>query len=289
MPRPITSHILHTSFLSTITQGPIMLDAIQAIFTTQGLIALLTLTAMEVVLGIDNLVFIAILSGRLPEHQRKRAARLGIAAAVATRLMLVCLATLLLQADKQGVTLFGHFFSIKDGVLIAGGLFLLWKATHELHHKVKHGLHTPTADVVPEDAAPTPAGRKRVSAFSKVILQIMMIDIVFSIDSVITAVGMVPDNIGVIFAAVILSAVIMVAAAGPVMNFVQKNPTIKILALAFLLLIGGMIVAEGFGEHVSKGYIYFAMAFSLAVEMLQMFAERNTAAAGAAPARTDSV
>ncbi|CAN5802357.1 TerC family protein [soil metagenome] len=256
------------------------------LFTVENGIALLTLTGLEVVLGIDNLVFISIITAKLPAEHRTKAARIGIAAAVLTRIALLFTITLIVQATTPVIDLtrwgVGVSLSIKDLVLIGGGLFLIWKATHEMHAKLKHGLRplAPTGapegavGVIDAGAVPVAAAQAAAKGFAAVIVQIMLIDIVFSIDSVITAVGM-TQNRTIMVIAVMLSAGIMVAAAKPVMQFVEKFPTIKILALAFLLLIGVMIVAEGFHQKIPKGYIYFAMAFSLGVEALQMFAERR--------------
>jgi len=257
------------------------------LLTTENLIALLTLTAMEVVLGIDNLVFISIITGKLPPEQRQKAARIGIAGAVITRILLLFSIAFLLKYNDPVFTIpnWGILpkdisMSPKDIVLLLGGLFLIWKATHEMHEKVKHGLH-PHAVAAPGIGGPT-AAKTAGKAFSSVIVQIMLIDIVFSIDSVITAVGMVKAEAWpVMVAAVLISAAIMVLAAGPVMRFVESFPSIKVLALAFLLLIGVMIVAEAFHHQIPRGYIYFAMAFSLGVDVVQMIAERRGKGSGA--------
>ena len=237
-----------------------MPEWIAPLLTAEGLVALLTLTLLEIVLGIDNVVFIAVVCGKLPESQRVSAGRTGIIMAVVTRILLLLCITWLIGLDKVKVfTIWGHDFSWKDIVLIVGGLFLVGKATTEIHGKVEGG-HLP--------GDPTTPG-KGGSTFGMVVAQIMVIDIVFSIDSVITAAGM-SGHVPVMVVAVILSALVMASLAGPIMRFVEKHPTIKVLALSFLVLIGTMLVAEGCGKHIPKGYIYFAMAFSLGVEVLNM-------------------
>jgi len=226
------------------------------LLTAENAIALVTLTAMEVVLGIDNIVFIAILTGRLPEERRARARRIGIAAAVGTRVLLLLGITWVMGLKRTLFTVLGTGFTGQSLILLVGGLFLIAKATYEIHHKVEsdHDEVRPTG--------------KRVSA-GMIVFQIMLLDIVFSLDSVITAVGMV-QSIAIMITAVILAAVVMVVFAGPISGFVERHPAIKMLALAFLVLIGVMLVAEGFHREVPKGYIYFAMAFSLGVEMLNI-------------------
>ncbi len=242
------------------------------LLTTENLVALLTLTAMEIVLGIDNLVFISIITSKLPVEQRQSAARIGIAGAVITRIILLFSITFILRYNEALFTVLGQGMSPKDLVLLAGGLFLIWKATHEMHEKVRHGLH-PAAIAEPVTGAQT-ARKAAGRGFAAVIWQIMLIDIVFSIDSVITAVGM-AKAIPVMIAAVLISSGVMILAAGPVMRFVEKFPSIKVLALAFLLLIGVMITAEAFHHQIPRGYIYFAMAFALGVDVVQMIAERR--------------
>lgn len=249
----------------------------QPFLTTEGLVALLTLTALEIVLGIDNVVFIAVLCGKLPPDQRIKASRLGIGLAVVTRVALLLTITWLIGLDQykifklplppflahkeaDGVVAAFHEFSYKDLVLLLGGLFLLFKATTEIHGKV-------TGDHLPGD--PSAQKASRTAAFGAVIIQIILIDVVFSIDSVITAAGM-SGQVPVMIAAVLISSAVMIIFASPVMNFVNKHPSVKVLALSFLVLIGTMLVAESCGAHIPKGYIYFAMAFSLIVEMLNM-------------------
>jgi predicted tellurium resistance membrane protein TerC len=234
--------------------------------------ALLTLTILEIVLGIDNIVFITILTGRLPEHQRKSAFQLGLGLALITRILLLlaigwvmslneALVTLPMKGfkDAEGHTIFDPSLTGRDLVLLGGGLFLLYKAIKEIHHKLEGA----------DDGGPK-SGAK--SAFAAVIAQILVVDLVFSLDSVITAVGIAKD-IGVMITAVVISVIFMLIFALPVSRFVNRHPTVKMLALAFLVLIGVTLIAEGFGSHVEKGYIYFAMAFSVAVEALNLRAK----------------
>jgi predicted tellurium resistance membrane protein TerC len=235
-----------------------MLDA----FTTaQGWISFATLAAMEIVLGIDNIVFLTILSGRLPEEQQARARRLGLGLALGMRVLLLLAISWLMGLTRPLFAILGHGFTGRDLILLVGGLFLIGKATHEIHDKleVKHGGE---------------AGPKATAAsFGMVLAQIALLDMVFSLDSVITAVGMVGE-LEIMIAAVVASVGVMLFFAGPVGNFVNRHPTMKMLALSFLLLIGVLLVAEGMGQHVPKGYVYFAMAFSLAVELLNMRARK---------------
>lgn len=228
--------------------------------------ALVTLIVMEVVLGIDNLIFISILSNKLPEHQRHKARRLGIMLALVLRLGLLATVAWIVQLTTPLFELFGHGISWRDIILIAGGLFLVWKATKEIHHNVD-------PDSEGEDGKP-----KVVAAFGAVIVQILLLDLVFSIDSIITAVGM-TDHLFVMFTAVIIAVMAMMLAADPLANFIHKNPTIVMLALGFLLMIGMTLIADGFGYHVPKGYIYAAMAFSALVEILNMLSRRARAKA----------
>jgi predicted tellurium resistance membrane protein TerC len=240
--------------------------------------ALITLIVMEVVLGIDNLIFISILTNKLPEHQRKRARRIGIGLALGMRLVLLSTIAFIVgltaplfdlglvgSADSHGNPTFETAFSWRDLILIAGGLFLVWKATKEIHHSVDH---TPTNDVFDTSKA-------AATNFGATIFQIILLDLVFSIDSILTAVGM-TDHIPIMVAAVVVAVTVMLLAADPVANFISKNPTIVMLALGFLLMIGMVLIAEGFGVHVPKGYIYAAMAFSALVEGLNMLS-RNAA------------
>jgi predicted tellurium resistance membrane protein TerC len=225
-------------------------------------VALATLIAMEVVLGIDNLIFISILTNKLPEHQRSKGRRIGIALALIMRLGLLSTVAFIVQLTAPIFIVFGHPFSWRDLILIAGGLFLVWKATKEIHHNVDPN---PSGDLFEGEAA--------TIGFGAAIGQILLLDLVFSIDSIITAVGM-TDHIPIMVIAVVVAVLVMLLAANPLANFIQKNPTIVMLALGFLLLIGTTLIAEGFGAHVPKGYIYAAMAFSALVEGLNMFARR---------------
>ena len=229
----------------------------------QTWLSLVTLSALEIVLGIDNLVFIAILTGRLPAHQRSVGRKVGLALALITRLMLLATLAWIVGLTEAVFSLFGKGFSWRDLILIGGGLFLLYKATTEIHEMVEHD----------EDAGDKPEGAAGASLRS-VVLQIAVIDIIFSLDSVITAVGM-ADKLWVMVAAVVMAMLIMIAASNPLANFVAAHPTVKMLALSFLLLIGILLVADGFGVHVPKGYIYFALAFSVAVEALNHWVRRR--------------
>lgn len=224
---------------------------------TEAWISLLTLTAMEIVLGIDNIVFISILVDRLPTAVRERARRLGIVLALFFRLGLVFAISWIMRLTAPLFGVFGQEFSGRDLILLGGGLFLMAKATHEIHDKLEV-----------EHDAKTAKARKSAS-FGFVLTQILLLDIVFSLDSVITAVGMAPHLI-IMVAAMILSVLVMLAFSGGIGRFVNQHPSMKILALSFLLLIGALLVAESMGQHVNKGYIYFAMAFSLGVELLNM-------------------
>jgi predicted tellurium resistance membrane protein TerC len=227
------------------------------IVSPEAWIALLTLTVMEVVLGIDNIVFISILVDRLPAAERPRARFLGLAFAMVTRILLLLSITWVMQLKQPLFAALGHEISGKDLILILGGLFLLWKSTKELHHKVE-GLE--------EDGHDSGRGR---AALGAILLQIAILDIVFSLDSVITAVGMV-DDIMVMIIAVMIAVGFMMIFAGSVSDFISRHPTVKVLALSFLLLIGTTLIAEGFHVHFQKGFVYFAMAFSVFVEMLNI-------------------
>jgi predicted tellurium resistance membrane protein TerC len=218
-------------------------------------ISLVTLTVLEIVLGIDNIIFISILAGKLPQAQQKKARTLGLLLALITRVLLLCSIFWLTRLTSELFVFIGHGFSGKDLVMVAGGIFLLWKSVHEIHGNLEGAEHENSA--------------KGGATLGSVIAQIVVIDIVFSLDSVITAVGLV-KQIGVMIAAVVLAMVVMLLAAGSISAFVNKHPTIKMLALSFLLLVGVILIADGFGQHVEKGYIYFAMAFSFAVEMLNI-------------------
>ena len=225
-------------------------------------VALATLTTMEVVLGIDNLIFISVLSNKLPEHLRSKARRIGIAAALVLRLGLLATIAIIIKLKAPVVEIFGQSFSWRDLILIVGGLFLIWKATTEIHQSVDPELG-------PDRLNPTVVA----ASMAVVIGQILLLDLIFSLDSIITAVGMTP-HIPIMVVAVIIAVMTMLLAADPLANFVKDNPTILMLALAFLLLIGTTLVAEGFGAPVAKGYIYAAMAFSAFVEGLNMITRR---------------
>ncbi|XCA04161.1 TerC family protein [Sphingobium sp. SJ10-10] len=223
-------------------------------------IALATLVTMEIVLGIDNLIFISILSNKLPEAHRARTRRLGIGLALVLRLLLLASVAYIVQLTRPIFTAFGHGFSWRDIILVAGGLFLVWKATREIHHNVDPHPN--------ENEYDTSRSTLTVGA---AIGQIIALDLVFSIDSIITAVGM-TDNIAIMVIAVVTAVAVMLFAATPLANFISANPTVVMLALSFLLLIGTTLIAEGFGVHVPKGYVYAAMAFSAAVEALNILA-----------------
>lgn len=219
-------------------------------------IALATLTALELVLGIDNIIFISILAGKLPVEQRDKARRIGIILAAVTRLGLLFAIAWIVSLTAPLFSVFGHEISWRDLILIGGGLFLIGKATHEIHQKLEG---------VSEDSA-----RAVAATFGGVIAQIMVLDIVFSLDSIITAVGMVEER-WVMFAAILISIVFMLAFARPIGDFVERHPTVKVLALSFLIMIGFVLMADGFGQKIPKGYIYAAMAFSVFVEMINLW------------------
>ncbi|MGK9053995.1 TerC family protein [Neorhizobium sp. CSC1952] len=223
-------------------------------------VALVTLVVMEVVLGIDNLIFISILTNKLPAEHRERARKIGIGLALVMRLALLGTVAWIVQLTTPIFTAFGHGFSWKDLILIAGGLFLVWKATKEIHHSVD-----------PVDHKEDMVGGAASITFGSAIGQILLLDLVFSIDSIITAVGMTP-HLPIMIIAVIAAVTVMLLAATPLANFIERNPTIVMLALAFLLMIGTTLIAEGMGFHVPKGYVYAAMAFSALVELLNMWA-----------------
>jgi len=240
--------------------------------------ALATLVVMEVVLGIDNLIFISILSNKLPEAQRQKVRRLGIGLALVMRLALLSTIAWLVGltapvfdlglrggAGAHGEPAFETAFSWRDLILIAGGLFLVWKATKEIHHNVQPGHEDDVFDT-----------SKAVLGFGAAVAQILALDVVFSIDSILTAVGM-TEELAIMIVAVIVAVGVMLFAADPVANFINRNPTVVMLALGFLLMIGAVLIADGFGVHVPKGYIYAAMAFSAAVEGLNMIARRRRA------------
>jgi predicted tellurium resistance membrane protein TerC len=238
--------------------------------------ALATLLVMEIVLGIDNLIFISILSNKLPEAQRQKARRIGIAMALGMRLALLSMIAWLVgltapvfdlglvgSSNATGEPSFETVFSWRDLILITGGLFLVWKATKEIHHNV---------DPVPNDDVFDTS--RATIGFGAVIVQILVLDMVFSIDSILTAVGM-TDHLPIMVVAVVVAVIVMLFAADPLSNFIHHNPTVVMLALSFLLMIGAVLIADGFGIHVPKGYIYVAMAFSAGVEALNIFARRR--------------
>jgi predicted tellurium resistance membrane protein TerC len=227
------------------------------LFTSENLIALLTLSSLEIVLGIDNIVFISILVGKLPREQQGKARQIGLLLAMGMRIALLLAISWVIGLTAPLFTLpvLAQEISGRDLILLLGGLFLVGKATWEIHDKLEGGDHT--------QAVP------RVASFAGILFQIVLLDIVFSLDSVITAVGLARE-IAVMIAAVMIAVVVMMIFAGRISDFIERHPTLKMLALSFLLLIGVVLIADGFGQHVSKGYIYFAMAFSLFVEILNI-------------------
>lgn len=224
-------------------------------------IALLTLTVLEIVLGIDNIVFISILAGKLPKEQQQKARRLGLGLALITRVLLLLSLSWIMSLTAPIFTILSQEISGRDTILLVGGLFLIYKATTEIHEKLEGEGHITEI--------------KGKVNFNSVIIQILLLDVVFSLDSVITAVGM-ASQIGVMIAAVVIAIIIMLFAAESISKFVNNHPTVKMLALAFLVLIGVTLLAEGLDQHISKGYIYFAMAFSILVEMLNLRMNKKT-------------
>lgn len=238
-------------------------------------IAFATLTVMEIVLGIDNIVFISVLVSRLPREQAEFARKLGIGLALVFRIVLLLLISVIVQLQEPVVSALGFDLSWKDLILIAGGIFLIYKATHEMHASIEEPHEVSLAE-------------KAKATLQAIIVQIVIVDMVFSIDSIITAVGMVPaDQVGVMIAAVLVAVAVMFVASGPIAKFVADHPTTKMLALAFLLLIGVTLVADGLGFHIPKGYIYSAMAFSVLVEAVNIFAkQRRLGKAGPKPTKS---
>lgn len=226
-------------------------------------VAFLTLTVLELVLGIDNIVFISILAGKLPGDERKKARTLGLALAMLTRIGLLFSISLIIRLTAPLFTVFNKAISGRDLILIVGGLFLLGKSTHEIHQKL--------------EGDEGHASARTPSSFVSVIVQILLLDVVFSLDSVITAIGMV-DRLEIMVAAVVVAVIFMMVFSGAISRFVDRHPTVKMLALSFLLLIGVTLIAEGFDHHVPKGYIYFAMAFSVFVEMLNLRLRKSKSA-----------
>ena len=236
------------------------------LLTGEALVALLTLTSLEMVLGIDNIIFIAILAGRLPVEQRDKGRTFGLMLAVISRVVLVLSIGWVMSLKAELFSLLGHAFTGRDIILVVGGLFLVFKATREIHHKVQSAGN--------DDSKPAAEASLR-----SVLLQVMLIDVVFSLDSVITAVGMtsgLKSAIPVMVIAIILSVLGMLVFSKAIVTFIEKNPAIKVLALSFLMLIGMLLIAEGFGKEIPKGYVYFAMAFSFLVEILQMWTEKKS-------------
>ena len=235
---------------------------IAALLTPESLIALLTLTVLEIVLGIDNVIFISILVQRLPAERRDQARLIGLGLAMGMRILLLLTISWIIGLTAPALTLAGNEFSWRDLILIGGGLFLLWKATTEIHESLEG-----------EEGHAAEAGGK-VASFGGVLIQIVLLDIVFSLDSVLTAVGLV-DEVAIMVVAVVISVGVMLVASGPLAKFVHAHPTVKVLALSFLLLIGVTLVADGFGFHIDKAYIYAAMGFSVFVEALNLRRSRN--------------
>ncbi|HEX5034303.1 MAG TPA: TerC family protein [bacterium] len=225
------------------------------LFTAEALVALLTLTSLEIVLGIDNIVFIAILTGKLPANQQSKARRLGLLLAMGMRIALLLGISWVMRLTTPLFEAFGHGFSGRDLILLIGGLFLIAKSTYEIHHKLEGAVEGDKAF--------------KAASFGSVLIQIIALDMIFSLDSVITAVGM-ANQLWVMITAVIIAVGVMILFAGSVSRFIERHPTFKMLALSFLLLIGVMLTAEGIGQHINKGYIYAAMAFSLFVEVLNI-------------------
>jgi len=236
-----------------------MNDLLHLLASPSAWAALMTLVVMEIVLGIDNLVFVSILSNKLPAEQRIKARRLGIGLALVLRLALLSVIAWIVGLTQPVFTAFGHGFSWRDLILVAGGLFLVWKATKEIHHS----LDPQPSDNIYDKKAPV------ASNFAAAIVQILLLDIVFSIDSILTAVGM-TDILPIMFLAVIIAVGVMLIAADPLADFISANPTVVMLALGFLLMIGMTLIADGCGAHVPRGYIYAAMGFAGAVEALNM-------------------
>lgn len=224
--------------------------------------ALATLVVMEIVLGVDNLIFISILTNKLPEHLRPKARKIGIGGALVMRLLLLGTIAFIVELTHPVFSVFGHGFAWRDLILIAGGLFLVWKATKEIHHNVD-----------PDPGPDVFSTAKVTTGLASAVGQILLLDLVFSIDSIITAVGM-TEHLVIMVIAVLAAVTVMIVAADPLADFIHRNPTIVMLALGFLLLIGTTLIAEGFGAHVPKGYIYAAMAFSATIEGLNMLSRR---------------
>ena len=227
------------------------------IFNTENLVALITLTFLEIVLGIDNLIFISILVAKVEKAEQSLARFLGLSLALVTRVILLLCISYIMHLTNPLFTAFDHSFSGRDLILIVGGIFLIGKSTHEIHEKIESADEN------------TKKSKKNKHSFTSIIIQIALLDIIFSLDSVITAIGMV-NNLPIMITAIIISMIIMLLSSKTISNFIEQHPTLKILALSFLLLIGVILMADGFGQHVSKGYVYFAIGFSLFVETLNL-------------------
>ena len=238
-----------------------MFDLVTIFSDPAHIAALATLIAMEIVLGIDNLIFISILTNKLPAAKRARARTIGISAALVLRLALLSTVFIIVQLTAPVFTIFGQGFSWRDMILIGGGLFLVWKATKEIHHNVD-----------PDPAEDVFSGKAKMT-YAATIAQILLLDLVFSVDSIITAVGM-TDQIAIMVIAVVVTVAVMLVAATPLANFINNNPSVVMLALGFLLMIGMLLIAEGFGAKVPKGYVYAAMLFSAFIEALNIFSRR---------------
>ena len=251
------------------------------LFSAESWAALLTLTVLEIVLGIDNIVFISILASKLPFRQQARARTIGLALAMITRILLLLSLTWIMRLTAPLFVVLEHEFSGRDLILLVGGIFLIWKSTHEIHERL-------------EGESESEPSARGATTMGGVLLQIALLDLVFSLDSVITAVGM-ANQVAVMIVAIMIAVGFMMFAASLISAFVERHPTVKMLALSFLLLIGVMLIAEGFGQHISKGYVYFAMAFSVFVEVLNLRARkgRDTASARVGlsnrPARTNRI
>jgi predicted tellurium resistance membrane protein TerC len=243
---------------------------IELLSDPQAWASLLTLTALEIVLGIDNVIFLSIVTGRLPEHQQRQARIIGLSLAALMRVGLLMAITWIIGLTAPLLTIGDYVLSWRDVVLIAGGVFLLAKGTIEIHHQTEGGEH---------------GGQAKATSLASAIVQIVLLDIVFSIDSVITAIGM-AQHLPIMIAAVLISIAVMLLAAGPVSTFVNRHPTVKMLALSFLLLVGVALIADGLHFHIPRGYLYFAIAFSIVVEMLNLLAARSRARRREAAAAT---
>lgn len=233
------------------------------LFTAENLIAFISLTALEIVLGIDNIVFIAIVAARLGPERRNAARLIGLSVAIISRLLLLFTLSFLASLTAPLIDVFGHPLSGRDLILIAGGVFLIYKATKEIHEKVER--HESELDI---------GGGAKVATLGGIVAQIVVIDVIFSLDSVITAIGM-TNNLPIMAMAIIAAVIVMLIFSGRIVEFIEANPTVKMLALSFLLMIGFVLVLDGSGHHIEKGYIYFAMAFSLGVELLNLRASRS--------------